>query len=74
MREPALVPVLPGQVEFGLEMWLVMHEDLRASRRVRLVFDHLAAGPGGYVAAGAGRSRAGSRPGPGAEPDKAQEK
>jgi hypothetical protein len=23
-------------------MWLVMHEDLRASRRVRLLFDHLA--------------------------------
>jgi hypothetical protein len=22
-------------------MWLVMHEDLRASRRVRLLFDHL---------------------------------
>ncbi len=54
MREPELVAVLPGQVEFGLEMWLVMHEDLRASRRVRLVFDHLAAGLAGYVAAGAG--------------------
>ena len=53
-REPALVAVLPGRIEFGLEMWLVMHEDLRASHRVRLVFDHLAAGLAAYVAAGAG--------------------
>lgn len=50
-RDPALVPVLPGKVEFGLEMWLAMHEDLRASRRVRLAYDHLAAGLADYVAA-----------------------
>ncbi len=42
-RERDLVPVLPRTVRFSLEMWLAMHEDLRASRRVRLLFDHLAA-------------------------------
>ncbi len=61
-REPALVAVLPGQIEFGLEMWLVMHEDLRASRRVRLVFDHLAAGLAGYVAGGARAAMAPAAP------------
>ena len=41
-RERALMPVLARALGFSLEMWLVTHEDLRASRRVRLVFDHLA--------------------------------
>jgi DNA-binding transcriptional LysR family regulator len=41
-RDPHLVPVLPDAFRFALEMWLVMHEDLRASRRVRLLYDHLA--------------------------------
>jgi DNA-binding transcriptional LysR family regulator len=40
-RDPDLVPVLKGQVSFALEVWVVMHEDLRADRRVRLLFDHL---------------------------------
>jgi hypothetical protein len=26
-----------------MEVWLVMHRDLRSSRRIRLTFDHLAA-------------------------------
>ena len=41
-RDPELVAILPGAFRFELEMWLVMHEDLRASRRVRLLYDHLA--------------------------------
>jgi len=41
-RDTELVAVLPGAIGFKLEMWLAMHEDLRASRRVRLLFDHLA--------------------------------
>jgi DNA-binding transcriptional LysR family regulator len=49
-RESALVPVLPKAVRFTLEMWLAMHEDLRASRRVRLLFDHLAQELGTYAA------------------------
>jgi DNA-binding transcriptional LysR family regulator len=39
-REPNLVQVLP-EIGFPLEMWVVMHEDLKASRRMRLMFDHL---------------------------------
>ena len=45
-RDPALLPVLPGQVSVTLDAWLVMHEDLRASRRVRLLYDVLALGLG----------------------------
>lgn len=51
-RCPDLVAVLPGDIRFDLEMWLVMHEDLRASRRVRLLYDHLAAALSAYAAAG----------------------
>ena len=43
-RDPALLQVLPGLVRITLDAWLVMHEDLRASRRVRLLQDHLAEG------------------------------
>jgi DNA-binding transcriptional LysR family regulator len=48
-KTPELVPVLPGAVRFGLEMWLVMHEDLKATRRVRLLYDALAAGLADYL-------------------------
>ena len=41
-RDPDLVPMLASELSFELEMWLAMHEDLRASRRVRLLYDHLA--------------------------------
>jgi DNA-binding transcriptional LysR family regulator len=40
-RDPDLVPVMHGVVRLMLDLWLVMHEDLRASRRVRLLFAHL---------------------------------
>jgi len=40
-RNPDLLPVLHDKLMFQLEMWVVMHEDLRASRRVRLLFDYL---------------------------------
>jgi DNA-binding transcriptional LysR family regulator len=43
-RTPELVAVLPNAIQYALEVWLVMHEDLKATRRVRLLFDHLAAG------------------------------
>jgi DNA-binding transcriptional LysR family regulator len=48
-RERDLVPVPIKQFVFEREMWLVMHPDLRRSRRVRLLFDHLAAGLTQYV-------------------------
>jgi DNA-binding transcriptional LysR family regulator len=38
-----LVRVLPEAVEFQLGVWMVMHRDLKSNRRVRLLFDHLAA-------------------------------
>jgi hypothetical protein len=37
-----LVRVLP-EIASHLDAWVVMHEDLRAVKRVRLVFDHLVA-------------------------------
>jgi DNA-binding transcriptional LysR family regulator len=40
-REHELVGVLPREIGFRLEMWLVMHEALRANHRVRLLFAHL---------------------------------
>jgi DNA-binding transcriptional LysR family regulator len=40
--DPDLIPVMQGTIRLMLDLWLVMHEDLRPSRRVRLLFDHLA--------------------------------
>jgi DNA-binding transcriptional LysR family regulator len=48
-RVPELVAVLPNAFHYALEVWLVMHEDLKATRRVRLLFDHLAVGLTEYV-------------------------
>jgi DNA-binding transcriptional LysR family regulator len=47
-RDASLVRVLPP-METSLEMWLVMHEDLRASARIRAVYDHLAEGLLSYL-------------------------
>jgi DNA-binding transcriptional LysR family regulator len=41
-RDPALVRVLPADFAPGLPTWVVMHEDLRATPRVRAAFDTLA--------------------------------
>jgi len=51
-RSPGLVRILPRQFAIELEIWLVMHEDLRTSRRMRVVFDHLAAALSRYVRSG----------------------
>ena len=40
-RHGHLDPVLADVISFDLDMWLVMHEDLRRSHRARLVFAHL---------------------------------
>ena len=48
-RDPDLVHVLPG-FGFEMEMWVVMHEDLRSSRRMRLMFDHLVEALTAYAA------------------------
>ncbi len=49
-RDPDLIAILPHEVSFTLEIWLVLHEDLRASRRLRLMMDHLSKGLTEYVA------------------------
>jgi DNA-binding transcriptional LysR family regulator len=43
-RHPELVPVLPKLIRFELDVWLVMHEDMRSTAHIRLLFDHLVAG------------------------------
>ncbi|MFA7262957.1 MAG: LysR family transcriptional regulator [Caulobacter sp.] len=48
-NEPDLIPVLPDLAHFELEMWLAMHEDLRAVGRVRTMYDFLAVELGAYV-------------------------
>ena len=49
-RDPDLLPVLQEAVRFSLEMWMVTHEDLRANRRVKQVYDALAQRLGEYIA------------------------
>jgi len=51
-RTPELEPVLPKTIQFSLEIWLAMHEDLKSTLRVRLLFDHLAIGLKAYVRSG----------------------
>ena len=48
-RDPNLVHLMP-EVGFELEVWVVMHEDLKGVRRMRLMFDHLVEALGAYVA------------------------
>jgi len=43
-RLPELVPVLPGLALPVLPVWLTAHRELRASRRLRVVWDFLAQG------------------------------
>ncbi|MDE2109819.1 MAG: LysR family transcriptional regulator [Alphaproteobacteria bacterium] len=52
-READLVPVLAEEFRFDLEVWLVSHAALRGSRRVRLLYDHLARALRTYIAAAA---------------------
>lgn len=48
-RDPNLVPVLEGEFDHGFEVWVAMHEDLKTTRRMRLMFDALAEGLGEYL-------------------------
>jgi len=49
LRDKSMVPVLHKQVVLPLEMWLVMHEDLREHRRVRLMHAFLGERLSDYV-------------------------
>lgn len=41
-RDPALIPVLPDDLHFSLDMWLVIHAGLRSNRRVMALYKYLA--------------------------------
>ncbi|MDD3837292.1 MAG: LysR family transcriptional regulator [Phenylobacterium sp.] len=41
-RRDGLTAVLPDKFAFDLEVWICMHESLKANRRMRLMSDHLA--------------------------------
>jgi DNA-binding transcriptional LysR family regulator len=49
-RDPDLVRVLPDAFHADMEAWVVIHEDLKDIRRVRLVFDKLVEGLAAYAA------------------------
>ena len=57
-RTPELTAVLPNAFHYAMEVWLVMHEDLKATRRVRLLFESLAAGLTDFVKGDGRRARA----------------
>jgi DNA-binding transcriptional LysR family regulator len=48
-RFKELVPVLAEDIRFELEIWIAMHEDMKSTARVRMLFDHLAAGFSAFV-------------------------
>jgi DNA-binding transcriptional LysR family regulator len=48
-RRHGLIRVLPNFTLFVLPAYVVMHENLRGSRRMRLMFDHLVEGTTAYV-------------------------
>ncbi|MGR6330360.1 LysR family transcriptional regulator [Sphingomonas sp. XXL09] len=52
-RDPALMPVLRGAFVARLPVWIVMHEDLRSTHRMRIVFDALVEGLAAHVRASA---------------------
>ncbi|MEY2936929.1 MAG: hypothetical protein RL033_7678 [Pseudomonadota bacterium] len=41
-RRDGLVSLFADTIQLELGVWLVMHRDLKSSRRIRLLFDHLA--------------------------------
>jgi DNA-binding transcriptional LysR family regulator len=53
-RDADLVHLLPKHFTFGLEIWLVMHKDLRGNPRMRVVFNHLDGELSLYVRGGRG--------------------
>jgi DNA-binding transcriptional LysR family regulator len=48
-RYPDLIPILPKTIEFEMEIWLAMHEDMKSTGRVRVLFDHLTAELSAFV-------------------------
>ena len=54
---PPLVAILPQEFRFELDIWIVMHEALRKTARIRAMFDHLVTSFGRYAARSAGPPR-----------------
>jgi len=52
VRMPELMPVLAKAVQFELEVWIAMHENLKGTRRVRLLFDRIGSGLAAYLRGG----------------------
>src|SRR5580693_8108865 len=50
-RDPDLLPLLGKQFKVELEIWIVMHNELKRISRMRLMFDHLALNLARYAAA-----------------------
>lgn len=48
-RRDGLTPLLEGELGVDLDVWVAMHEDLKTSRRMRLMFDFLAEALSLYV-------------------------
>jgi DNA-binding transcriptional LysR family regulator len=48
-RFKELVPVLGKDIRFELEIWIAMHEDMKSTTRVRMLFNHLGAGLSAFV-------------------------
>jgi DNA-binding transcriptional LysR family regulator len=51
-RSASLVRLLPRQISLPLEIWITMHEDLRARAGCRVTFEALVAGLSQHVASG----------------------
>ena len=51
VKDPNLVRVLEKSFTITREMWLVMHEGARSTRRIKLLFDHLRQGLSAFVRA-----------------------
>ncbi|HEX2802264.1 MAG TPA: LysR family transcriptional regulator [Phenylobacterium sp.] len=51
-RRDGLIQILPNVLKFELDVWICMHESLKGSRRMRLMFDHLAEAFSAYAAQG----------------------
>jgi DNA-binding transcriptional LysR family regulator len=49
-RRESLTPLFRRELGFDMDIWLAMHRDLKSSRRVRLLFDHLARHLRAYLA------------------------
>jgi DNA-binding transcriptional LysR family regulator len=51
-RDPNLLPLLTKRFKIELELWIVMHSDLRRNSRMRALFDYLAIRLAQYAASG----------------------